>query len=369
MGTEGVVQKQRWMLLALAALITVGGCSLRRNPMETPIISDSQQPDLDLFNRAMNDLERSRYDVARLTLQTLINTYPDSEYIAKSKLAIADSWYRQGGTQGLTQAEAEYRDFITFFPTMAEAAEAQMRVSMIHYRSMEKPDRDPTHARRAEQEFQRLLLNYPDAPFYPLAEQRLREVQEVLAQGLFDVARFYFIAGADQAAQPRLKDLAERYPQFSRADTTLLMLAQSLERMGEKTADQAPEYYARIARDYPLSEHVEEAKQRLATLGSPVPEADPTAVARMTYENTHGESPGLFSKMMGAFYRRPNVSAAMGKTGLPTMTAQGPAQASAFPGGSGTATSSGSAASSSSGSTPTIVFESVGQPSDPPRAQ
>jgi outer membrane protein assembly factor BamD len=228
------------MLLVLVSLVWAGGCSLRRNPLETPIISDSQQPDLDLFNRAMNDLERSRYDVARLTLQTLINTYPDSEYIAKSKLAIADSWYREGGTQGLTQAEAEYRDFITFFPTMAEAAEAQMRVSMIHYRGMEKPDRDPTHARRAEQEFQRLLLNYPTTPFVPLAEQRLREVQEVLAQGMFEVARFYFIQGADRAAQPRLKDLADRYPQFSQADTTHKRQARARERTRAETPPQAP---------------------------------------------------------------------------------------------------------------------------------
>ena len=359
------MRKQRWMLLVLVSLLWVGGCSLRRNPLETPIISDSQQPDLDLFNRAMNDLERSRYDVARLTLQTLINTYPDSEYIAKSKLAIADSWYREGGTQGLTQAEAEYRDFITFFPTMSESAEAQMRVSMIHYRGMEKPDRDPTHARRAEQEFQRLLLNYPNTPFIPLAEQRLREVQEVLAQGMFEVGRFYFVQGADRAAQPRLKDLADRYPQFSQADTTLLFLARSLERTGEETAGEAPSYYARIVRDYPLSEHVDEAKQRLAEMGSPVPEADPAAVARMTYEGTHEEFPGLFDKMMGAFYRRPNVSAAQGKLGLPTMTAQGPAQASAFPNGSA---GSGAASSSSSTSAPTIVFESVGPAAgDPPR--
>lgn len=354
------MRKQPWTLLVLISLVWVGGCSLRRNPLETPIISDSQQPDLDLFNRAMNDLERSRYDVARLTLQTLINTYPDSEYIAKSKLAIADSWYREGGTSGLAQAEAEYRDFITFFPTMAEAAEAQMRVSMIHYRGMEKPDRDPTHARRAEQEFQRLLLNYPSTPFVPLAEQRLREVQEVLAQGMFEVARFYFINGADHAAQPRLKDLADRYPQFSQADTTLLLLARSLERTGETTAAEAAPYYARIVRDYPLSAHLEEAKQRLTALGSPVPESDPAAVARMTYEDTHEESPGVFDKMMGAFYRRPNVSAAQGRVGLPTMTAQGPAQASAFPNGSRGAAGSGAASSSSSTSAPTIVFESVG---------
>src|SRR4030095_9516425 len=100
----------------------------------------------------------------------------------------------------LLQAESEYRDFITFFPTMPEAAEAQMRVAMIHYRGMEKPDRDSTQARRAEQEFQKVLLNYPNGPFAPIAEQRLREVQEVLADGQFDVARFYFLQQADRAA-------------------------------------------------------------------------------------------------------------------------------------------------------------------------
>ena len=31
--------------------------------------------------------------MGRLTLQTLINTYPDSEYLAKGKLAIADSFF------------------------------------------------------------------------------------------------------------------------------------------------------------------------------------------------------------------------------------------------------------------------------------
>ena len=361
------MRKISWALLVAMMLTWGGGCSLRRNPLETPIISNSEQPDKDLFDRAANDLERSRYTVARLTLQTLINTYPDSEFIAKAKLAIADSWYREGGTSGLTQAEAEYRDFITFFPTMPEASEAQMRVAMIHYRGMEKPDRDPTHARRAEQEFQRLLLNYPDAPFMPLAVQRLREVQEVLADGMFEVARFYYIQGADRAAQPRLKELVARYPNFSQADTTLWLLAQSLEREAEDGASESAPYYAQIVRDYPLSAHMEEAKGRLGSIGRPLPDPDPAAVARMMYENTHGESLGLFDKMMGAFHRRPNVTAAQGRTGPPTMTAQGPAQAGAFSGGFAPTASLGSSGTAAPSSSPsqTILFEPVAPPGSP----
>src|SRR5581483_26660 len=121
------------------------------------------------------------FDVARMTLQTLINTYPDSEYIARAKLAVADSWYAEGGTAALTQAEIEYKDFETFFPNMAEAAEAQVKIANIHYQQMEKPDRDFTHAVRAEQEYRKVIMQYPDNKLVPEAKQRLLEVQEVLA--------------------------------------------------------------------------------------------------------------------------------------------------------------------------------------------
>src|SRR3989449_6200361 len=60
--------------------------------------------------------------------RSLINTYPDSEYLAKAKLAIADSYYKEAGTTGLKQSIAEYKDFITFFPFLDEAAYAQMQV-------------------------------------------------------------------------------------------------------------------------------------------------------------------------------------------------------------------------------------------------
>src|ERR1700746_3643854 len=86
----------------------------------------SKQPDKVLFDKAMDAMHHNRFDVARMTLQVLINTYPDSEYIARAKLAVGDSWYAEGGTAALAQAEQEYTDFAIFFPNMPEAAEAQL---------------------------------------------------------------------------------------------------------------------------------------------------------------------------------------------------------------------------------------------------
>src|SRR4051812_46157300 len=138
------------LLAALAVLLT--SCGLRRHKYDNRITKDTQQPDKVLFDAAIDDIEHSRFERARLTLQTLMNTYDTSEYLAKAKLAIADSWFREGGAHGLAQAEAEYKDFILFYPTLEESAEAQEKVCMIHYRQMEKPDRDMMHALRAEEE-------------------------------------------------------------------------------------------------------------------------------------------------------------------------------------------------------------------------
>ena len=177
---------------SIAAMLLTLGCSNKK--VQNPIANvDSKQPDKVLFDRAMDAMKHNKYDVARLSLQTLINTYPDSEYVARAKLAIGDSWYAEGGTAAMTQAESEYKDFITFFPNMPEAAEAQMKIANIHYKEMEKADRDPTHARRAEDEYRQLILQFPDSTLVPQAKQRLLEVQEVLADREYLIGHFYYL--------------------------------------------------------------------------------------------------------------------------------------------------------------------------------
>src|ERR1700688_2299900 len=127
----------------------MSSCGFRARKYDDPITKDTKQPDKVLFDRAIGDIEHGRYEVARITLNTLINTYDQSEFLAKAKLAVADSWFREGGAAGLAEAGAETKNFILFYPTMEEAAESQEKVCMIHYKQMDKADRDPNQAFRA----------------------------------------------------------------------------------------------------------------------------------------------------------------------------------------------------------------------------
>jgi len=292
----------------------LAGCFGKKH--EAPVAGTSAEPDKVLYAKATNDIKRGRYSVGRLALQTLINTYPDSEFLAKAKLGIAQSYYKEGGTAGFKQSIVECKDFITFFPFLDEAADCQMQVAMAHYRQMEKPDRDHAEAVQAEAEFQTFLEKYPNSPIVPQAEQHLRDVQEILAEGNFSVASFYYLRGAYRAAGARLIELTNRYPLYSQADQANWMLGQIYEK-GEHN-DIAARYYSRIVKDYPLSHLSGDAKNKLVKFGVPVPPADPTAFARMQQDQSKGR-PGLVKRSMGMLRTSPDISAAA-RSGAPTMT-------------------------------------------------
>jgi outer membrane protein assembly factor BamD len=257
---------------------------------------NSSQPDKVLYDKALHALKKGRYDVARLDLQTLLNTYPETEYAMRAKLAIGDTWYKEGGSAALSQAESEYKDFITFFPNTPEAAEAQMKVGDIYYQQMLKPDRDPANALQAQQEYRAMLQDFPDSPLIPRAKQRLRDVQEVLAQRQFEIGEFY--AGREDwaGAVARLQTVADTYPLFSHADQTLITLGDayateaqifSHARLPAKAKaelvriydNRAAAAWDRVVTHYPMAPHVEDAKDRLIALGRTIPEPDAQELA------------------------------------------------------------------------------------------
>ena len=315
------------------ALVVVSGC---HHKVQNPLANiDSKQPDKGLFDRAMDSMKKGRFQESRTLLETLINTYPDSEYIARAKLALGDAWYAEGGTAALGQAEVEYKDFQTFFPNLPEASEAQLKVATIHYRQMEKPDRDFAQAQRAADEYKTLIQQYPDSPLVPQAKQKLREVQEVLAERQYRIAHFYYLRDNLAASQARLQSLTDSYPLYSGVDEALFELgmlyekeaaglrkqklpAAQKEKLVAQFEKKAIAAYSRIITRYPATDRVPDAKKRLQALNAPVPEPTPDALAESKAEEASRERVKLVAKVTGNFKKHPNVGPAT-KVGEPNL--------------------------------------------------
>jgi outer membrane protein assembly factor BamD len=286
----------------------------------------SKQPDKELFDKAMIAIKKGRFDVARLDLQTMLNTYPDSEYRMRAKLAVGDSWFKEGGTAALTQAEAEYKDFITFFPQAPEAAEAQMKVADIYYEQMEKPDRDFTNAQRAEQEYRAMINSCSLSRSWCLARRRNCATCRRFWPSV--KRRSAFITGPGRtfaASIARLKTVVDTYPLYSKSDQALLgigdayagqahavQIAPNLpgairERMRAVYQDRAAEAYTKVITRYPMAPHVEDARDRLVAMNRPVPEPTQEAVAENDAEERSRQPLRFNDKFFGIIKHGPQV--------------------------------------------------------------
>lgn len=259
-----------------------------------------------LFEEAAKEVRKGQYDTGRLLFSTIINTYPDSPFLALAKLAIADSFFLEGTTSALIQAAQGYQDWLTFFPTDPLADDAMLKVAESEMRQMGLSDRDITHARKAEQRLKVLLQQYPKSTLRPVVESRLEEVQENLAMHNLAIARYYWDVkyktqkGGLKGAQSRLKEVVDKYPCFSYNDEVLFRLASTYQ--AEEEPDEAAKYYQQLVMRYPESEHNEKAREQLNIIGAPIPEKS------APNQCTKRQRPGMLGNLLQQVSGRADVT-------------------------------------------------------------
>lgn len=257
--------------------------------------------DRELFIVATREVRKKRFDVGRLLFQTIITTYPDSAYLPMAKLAVADSFFLEGGTSSLIQAIAAYQDWLTFFPTHALADRVVLKIGEAEMRQIGLPDRDATRAKRAETRLKALLQQYPNSILKKDTEERLAQVQNNLGLHNLHIANYYYTQSVGQGksglkgAQSRYLEILEKYPQFGYMDEALFKLAVTY--MTEEETDQAARYFQTIVRDYPNSEYVAKAKEQLALIGASVPEPNPDRSSV-----TRPDDGGFFANFKNQFF-------------------------------------------------------------------
>src|SRR5207244_11271726 len=134
---------------------------------------------------------------------------------------------------------------------------------------MDKADRDPMHALRAEDECKTLISQFPNSKFAPEAQQKLRDIQEVLAEAEFRVGALYQHKGSYPAASNRFQALTDQFPLYSKADEALWQRAETYHRMGDKLENQQGTAYTKIVKEYPLTAHAADAKPQLVASTGP----------------------------------------------------------------------------------------------------
>jgi outer membrane protein assembly factor BamD len=255
------------LLIAAAAVAAAcAGCGPKK-----PISAE------EYYQNAAENMRLGSYTQAVEGYKALLDEYPFSEHSEEAELAIGVAQYKDNACP---EASASLTDFQRRHPTspylplvgylLGQCAELQMRTA----------DRDQSASQNAQAYYQALIQQYPNSPYALLARDRLAHARETLATHELDVAEFYVRAKNDRAAEIRIIDLVNRYPETDVAGQALLELGQLYERVNDP--EKAVLAYTAVVYHHPDHEAAREAEAALDRLSPehPAPSGDPLVLLR-----------------------------------------------------------------------------------------
>jgi outer membrane protein assembly factor BamD len=252
--------------VVFAALLCASACA---SSGRGPVPPGTARPDQYLFERGSEALKEENWLTAREFFRQVNESFTQSPYRPEAKLGIGDTYLGEGTAESLVLAINEFQEFLSYYPTSQRADYAQYKLAMAYYRQMRAPQRDQTETRNAIREFEAFITRYPNSSLLQDVQTKLREARDRVGQHEFEVGRFYYRLGNLPGAIDRLQALLKQDPDFTRRDSVYFYLGETLVK-GRRPAEALP-YYERLVKEFEQSEHLEDARKRIAELKNPAP--------------------------------------------------------------------------------------------------
>ncbi len=151
----------------------------------------------------------------------------------RAKLAIGDSWFKEGGTAALHAGRVRVQGLHHLLPQPAGSCRsADEGGGHLLHADGEAGPRLQQHVEGGA-EYRQMIQQFPDSTLVPRAKQRLREVQEVLAEREYQIGIYYVTRENYAGSIARLQTVVDTYPLYSKSDLALLTLGDSYAAEGQ----------------------------------------------------------------------------------------------------------------------------------------
>jgi outer membrane protein assembly factor BamD len=219
------------VLLALVLVMALSACS-RTEERDTVFGPE------EMYEMAKASLDGRNFQTAIRRYRALTTAYPFGRHAEQSQLDLAYAYQQSRQTE---EALTTLDRFIRTYPTHPNIDYAWYLKGLVHYsesmgmlRRMfpgQMVDRDQESARLAFQDFQELILRYPQSRYVADARQRMVFLRNVLAEYEITVGEYYFRRQAYVAAIGRAQYVIENYPGTPSNAQALDLMARAYQKM------------------------------------------------------------------------------------------------------------------------------------------
>jgi len=254
-----------WAVFLLILMLLPGGCFWKKKAPEKTLTAR------ELYDQGVHLEKEARYEEARKIFNKVkvMGTETGLELLAQ--IAVADSYFEEKEYEA---ARALYEEMFKLHSGGPVADYLLYRIGECHYWQIDTIDRDPTHAKEALKEFNRLLKDFPESGYLSPAKFRIKSIHTFLAENEFFIGEFYLRKNALFAAINRFKKALERYPDSGIEDQLIFYLYKTYRNL--KDEEHAEEYRKLLFERYPNSEYIPSAL-RLEQQGTEVSDGEKTA--------------------------------------------------------------------------------------------
>ena len=296
-------------LMIVSILLADAGCSVLRKPPSSE----------DFYTQGEAMFQRSDYNAAIDNYQHVIDQFPFSPYSEDAELKIALSLYQQ---HKYAEAIAAFSDFQRMHPTNKSLAMASYYLGMAYFDQMHRADQDQSNTENALAQFQALERRFPESDFAQLAHDRIEVCREMLARNQKLIGEYYFKRAYFRAAESRLAELMQKYPDTPVAPEALYQLGVTLEKEGKKYS--AAQAFAAVERHFPKTKYAADAGQKLKKLKQPIDnEEDPLRLVLAESGFSPGDSeshPRVVVRQAASSMEPAPESSGYGSDGLPILS-------------------------------------------------
>jgi len=190
-------------------------------------------PAPELWETANEAYDEEAYDLAIEHYKKLLDQYPFDSHAEEAELRIGYAYFLAGRYD---EAVAAFEDFERMHPTSAHLASVEYHRGLAHLAPYRTPDRDRSFAVQALTSFRNVTDRFPGTPWADRAELRIRECREILARHEQFVADYYLSRKSLRAAEARLRNLLEEYPDMDATADTLVEFARAYDEQDEPRA-------------------------------------------------------------------------------------------------------------------------------------
>lgn len=210
---------------------------------------DVTLPAENLYNRAYDNLEQTKYKKAAEQFEQLETEHPYSKWAVKAKLMAAYAYYKN---ESYDDAIIAADRFLKYHPGNKDADYAYYLKGMSYYDQITSAEKDQLNTQKAQETFERLVMLYPDSKYTKDVLKKINLAEDYKAAQEMIIGRYYLNNKNYLSALNRFNVVLEQYQKTIQIEEALYREVEIYAILGMNKY--ARGYYKILNMNYPNSD-------------------------------------------------------------------------------------------------------------------